>query len=144
MDYSSQKINKETVLDFLRQTGRKEFIVDIYKKVLNDISEPINNETLILLKQKYFVEEKTAIINNFSKKWFVSEKELKFSSMQYEEGMEYIPNIKGIIESRDFDDYKKMNPESKKFKYPQEMKRNWKVLLENELIFLEKELRDSN
>lgn len=56
--------------------------------------------------------------------------------------MDFVPNIKGIIESKDFDNYKKMNPGSQIFKYSQEMKRNWQALLENKLLFLEKELRE--
>ncbi|MDT6480963.1 type I restriction endonuclease subunit S, partial [Enterococcus faecium] len=52
-----------------------------------------------------------------------------------------IPNMKAIINSKDYEGYKANHPEAKPFKYAQEMKRAWRKMLDDELIPLENELR---
>ncbi|AWV60032.1 TPA: type I restriction endonuclease subunit S [Enterococcus faecium] len=61
--------------------------------------------------------------------------------MQYMPGEDPIPNMKAIINSKDYEGYKAKHPEAKPFKYPQEMKRAWRKMLDDELIPLENELR---
>ncbi len=56
-------------------------------------------------------------------------------------GEDPIPNMKAIINSKDYEGYKAKHPEAKPFKYPQEMKRAWRKMLDDELIPLENELR---
>ena len=70
-----------------------------------------------------------------------SEKELHASNLQYLPGEDPIPNMKAIINSKDYEGYKAKHPEAKPFKYPQEMKRAWRKMLDDELIPLENELR---
>ncbi len=43
-------------------------------------------------------------------------------------GLDPIPNIANIIDSANFEDYKKLHPEIIKLKYIPEMKRQWKKL----------------
>ncbi len=55
--------------------------------------------------------------------------------------MDPIPNISDIINSRDFDKYKGVNPDAKPLKYGPEMKRQWRVVLDQVIVPLEDELR---
>ena len=45
-------------------------------------------------------------------------------------GEDPIPNMKAIINSKDYEGYKAKHPEAKPFKYPQEMKRAWRKMLD--------------
>lgn len=56
-------------------------------------------------------------------------------------GETQIPNMKAIINSKNYEGYKAKHPEAKLFKYRQEMKRAWRKMLDDELIPLENELR---
>jgi len=55
--------------------------------------------------------------------------------------MEPIPNVKSIIESKDYDAYKEQNPDVKPFKYPQMMKRAWQKVLDEQVVPLDNELK---
>ncbi|WP_205418606.1 hypothetical protein [Paraliobacillus sediminis] len=55
--------------------------------------------------------------------------------------MDAIPNMKSVIESKDYDAYKALHPEVKPFKYPQMMKRTWRKVLDEEIVPLDDELR---
>ena len=55
--------------------------------------------------------------------------------------MEPIPNVKSIIESKDYDAYKEQNPDVKPFKYPQMMKRAWRKVLDEQVVPLDNELK---
>ena len=56
-------------------------------------------------------------------------------------GTEPIPNIGGIINSKQFDKYKAINPDAKPLKYGPEMKRQWRKTLDEVIVPLNDELR---
>lgn len=56
-------------------------------------------------------------------------------------GMDPIPNMGAVIESKNYEGYKSIHPEIKPFKYPQSMKRAWREVLDDAVIPLEDELR---
>ncbi|HFM6347291.1 TPA: type I restriction endonuclease subunit R, partial [Enterococcus faecium] len=100
-----------------------------------------SNEDIFVIKRRYFTQVSDDLIHVFSNEWFVSEKKLHASNLQYMPGEDPIPNMKAIINSKDYEGYKAKHPEAKPFKYPQEMKRAWRKMLDDELIPLENELR---
>ncbi|MFZ4868188.1 AbiH family protein [Enterococcus entomosocium] len=140
IDYSKRSITKSEVINLLKQKDKKEFIIDLYDKILNSITSPIDKEVVNNLKQQYFGNEVASILSEFSHEWCVSEEDLELSSMQYKKGMDTIPNLRKIIENKDFEEYKKKHPESNIFKYSQELKHNWQSVLENKLIYIKEEL----
>ncbi|WP_236636453.1 hypothetical protein [Exiguobacterium sp. SH0S1] len=75
--------------------------------------------------------EKT--IHDFAETWFVEERELYASAVQY--------NIGGIINSKDFAGYKEANPEALSLKYVPAMKREWRATLDETVIPISQELR---
>ena len=56
-------------------------------------------------------------------------------------GTQPIPNIRGILESKQLAEYKKANPEVSPLKYGPEMKRRWTELLDEVIVPLGDELR---
>ncbi|MFS6999183.1 type I restriction endonuclease subunit S [Carnobacterium maltaromaticum] len=80
-------------------------------------------------------------IEDFSKEWFVSDTELHSSAIQYTIGSERIPNMKAIIESKKYENYKEIHPEAKPFSYAQAIKREWREVLDEVIIPLDDELR---
>lgn len=127
----------------LNKLGKSETVKDVYRQILNgfDNREIESEEDIFVVKRHYFTQERDNIITQFSNQWFVSEEELYTSSIQYVIGEEPIANINSIISSKDFVKYKEKNPEAKPFKYPQEMKRAWRIVLDEQVIPLEDELR---
>jgi hypothetical protein len=63
------------------------------------------------------------------------------SAIQYVIGTDPIPNIGGIINSKEFDKYKAVHPEAKPLKYGPEMKRQWRKTLDEVVVPLDDELR---
>lgn len=63
------------------------------------------------------------------------------SAVQYQIGAEPIPNIGGIINSKDFSKYKALHPEAMPFKYGPAMKREWRNLLDEIIKPLDQELK---
>ncbi len=63
------------------------------------------------------------------------------SAIQYVIRMDPIPNISDILNSRAFDQYKVANPDAKPLKYGPEMKRQWRMVLDQVIIPLDDELR---
>lgn len=127
----------------LNKLNKTECVKDVYRAILNafDTEEINENEDIFVIKRFYFTQTINQIIEQFSTKWSVSESELQSSRVQYIVGEDPIPNIKGIIESKNFETYKATHPEAKPFKYPQAMKRAWRNVLNEELLPLEDELR---
>lgn len=67
--------------------------------------------------------------------------ELYSFAIKFMTGIERIPNMKAIIESKKYDSYKEIHPESKHFSYAQAIKREWREVLDEVIIPLDDELR---
>lgn len=127
----------------LQKLNKAEIVKTVYHRMLNEIdkSNSLADEDIFSIKRRFFTKGKEAILKQFSKEWFVSEKELLTSALQYTIGADPIPNMGAIIESKSFDHYKKIHPTAKPFKYPQEMKRSWRIVLDDKIVPLENELK---
>ncbi|MEI5988994.1 hypothetical protein A5881_000481 [Enterococcus termitis] len=140
-DYTEAKINSEAFLNFLRDENKSQKVIDIYKQILDLIEhQELTEAEVFQLKEQQFKRIREEIFNQFSEKWFVSSEDLMLSAVQYKKGMEPIPAIGSIIDSRDFNKYKKIHPDAKKFKYPQQMKQAWQKVLEEQIVPLNEEL----
>ncbi|MFQ8741086.1 MAG: type I restriction endonuclease subunit R, EcoR124 family, partial [Enterococcus faecium] len=134
---------REEIEKALAKLNKTEGVKEVYRQILNafDVGTLDSNEDIFVIKRRYFTQASDDLIHVFSNEWFVSEKELHASNLQYMPGEDPIPNMKAIINSKDYEGYKAKHPEAKPFKYPQEMKRAWHKMLDDELIPLENELR---
>lgn len=134
---------REEIEKALAKLNKTEGVKEVYRQILNafDVGTLDSNEDIFVIKRRYFTQASDDLIHAFSNEWFVSEKELHASNLQYMPGEDPIPNMKAIINSKDYEGYKAKHPEAKPFKYPQEMKRAWRKMLDDELIPLENELR---
>lgn len=140
-DYAGAKINSEAFMNFLRDENKSQVVIDIYKQILDLIEhQELTEAEIFQLKEQQFKRIRAEIFNQFSEKWFVSSEDLMLSAVQYKKGMESIPAIGSIIDSRDFNKYKKIHPGAKKFKYPQQMKQAWQKVLEEQIVSLNEEL----
>lgn len=126
-----QKLNKSTV------------VKEVYHGILNaiDAGEVDENEDVFVVKRRFFTQSFDRAIQEFADTWFVSESELQLSAIQYEVGSQSIPNTRGILESKRFDEYKVINPAVSPLKYGPEMKRQWTKLLNEFVVPLRDELR---
>ena len=126
-----QKLNKSTV------------VKEVYRRILNaiDTGEVDENEDVFVVKRRFFTQSFDRAIHEFADTWFVSESELHLSAIQYVVGTQPIPNIRGILESKQFAEYKKANPGVSPLKYGPEMKRQWTQLLDEVIVPLGDELR---
>ena len=127
----------------LQKLNKTDCVREVYRAILNamDAKEVDENEDIFSVKRSYFTQAKDTVIHEFADEWFVSEDELHSSAIQYMIGDDPIPNIGTIIESKDYDNYKAVHPEAKPFKYAQAMKREWRKILDDEVVPLEDELR---
>lgn len=127
----------------LTKLNKSEVVKEVYRAILRTIDE--KNETatedIFSLKRRYFTQAKNKVIEAFAKEWFVSVDELHSSAIQYMIGMDPIPNIGNVIESKQYELFKAVHPEIKPFSYPQKMKRAWREVLDEKIILLEDELR---
>ncbi|WP_419957312.1 AbiH family protein [Psychrobacillus psychrotolerans] len=128
--------------NILKEQNKNKIVISVYNELLSKLSNiTINSEEDILkLKNDSFLQARDKIIKDFSKEWFVEEKELYLSAIQYIHEVEDIPNIGSIIDSRDYKKYKIKYSEINKFKYPQVIKQNWKNVLDEKIIYLNAEL----
>lgn len=127
----------------LQKLNKAEYVKEVYRAILNaiDAEELDVNEDIFVIKRQYFTEARNNAITHFSKEWFVSEQQLYSSTVQYVMGTDPIPNIGGIIDSKNYESYKGINPEAKPFKYPQDIKRAWRKVLDEIVVPLDNELR---
>nr|WP_246238298.1 HsdR family type I site-specific deoxyribonuclease [Alkalicoccus luteus] len=127
----------------LQKLNKAEIVKSLYHEILNaiDKKEVDEEEDIFALKRRFFTDRKEHIIEGFSEYWCVSSYELHASAVQYMIGMEAIPNMKSIIESKDYEAFKAEHPEIKPFKYPQMMKREWQKVLDEQVLPLDNELR---
>lgn len=139
--------NNESIRDdiekALQKLNKPENVKNVYRAILNDIdNKEINQEEDILaVKRQYFTKSNNEAIEEFADTWFVKEDQLHLSAIQYSVGKEPIPNIGGIIDSKEFDEYKSVHPDAKPFRYGPEMKRQWKKTLDEVIVPLNDELR---
>ncbi|PEA90151.1 type I restriction endonuclease subunit R [Bacillus thuringiensis] len=127
----------------LQKLNKTECVKEVYHAILNamDAEELDENEDIFIVKRHYFTQARDKTIKEFAKEWFVSENELHSSAIQYMIGTDPIPNIGGIIDSKDYEGYKTVHPEAKPFKYAQVMKRDWRKVLDEIIVPLDDELR---
>ncbi|PEL52084.1 type I restriction endonuclease subunit R [Bacillus toyonensis] len=127
----------------LQKLNKTECVKEVYHAILNamDAEELDENEDIFMVKRHYFTQTRDKAIKEFSEEWFVSENELHSSAIQYMIGTDPIPNIGGIIDSKNYEGYKKVHPEAKPFKYAQVMKRDWRKVLDEVIVPLDDELR---
>ena len=134
---------REELEKALQKLNKTEQVKEVYRSILTAIDQHQvpENEDIFSLKRLFFTQERNQLIQTFDSEWFVSEEELQSSAMQYMIGIDPIPNMGAVIESKNYEGYKLIHPEMKPFKYPQAMKRAWRELLDDAVIPLEDELR---
>ncbi|MGL5041676.1 MAG: type I restriction endonuclease subunit R [Culicoidibacterales bacterium] len=143
-EYSANnKDIRQEIEKALQKLNKAEIVKTVYTQILNEIDKnpDLAAEDIFSIKRRFFTKAKEEILKEFSNEWFVEEKELLTSALQYTVGAEPIPNMRAIIESKNFEQYKKKNLEAKPFKYPQDMKRNWRITLDEKIVLLENELK---
>uniref|UniRef100_UPI00406D28AD type I restriction endonuclease subunit R n=1 Tax=Cytobacillus sp. FSL W7-1323 TaxID=2921700 RepID=UPI00406D28AD len=139
---NNQDIRQE-IEKALQKLKKPEAVKAVYNAILNaiDQKEIDANEDILAVKRQFFTQTKNERIQEFAQTWFVDENELHLSAMQYIIGTEPIPNIAGILNSKQFDKYKAIHPEAKPLKYGPEMKRAWRKALDEVIVPLDEELR---
>ncbi|MBD7971341.1 type I restriction endonuclease subunit R [Paenibacillus gallinarum] len=127
----------------LQKLKKSEMVKDVYRAILNaiDAKEIEAEEDIFVVKRRFFTDERNRVIKEFANTWFVKEDELHLSTIQYGIGADPIPNIGGIINSKQFDKYKALHPDAKPLKYGPEMKRQWRKTLDEIIVPLDDELR---
>ncbi|WP_027964088.1 type I restriction endonuclease subunit R [Halalkalibacillus halophilus] len=127
----------------LQKLNKAETVKDVYREILNAIDEEeiADEDDIFAVKRSYFTGKKEIIVEGFSTYWCVSTNELYASAVQYMIGMDSIPNMKSIIESKDYETFKTQHPDVKPFQYPQMMKREWQKVLDEQIVPLDDELR---
>lgn len=127
----------------LQKLNKTENVKQIYRKILNaiDNKEIDPEEDIFVVKRRYFTQARNHVIEAFATIWFVDENELYSSAIQYVVGADPIPNIGGIIDSKQFDQYKVVHSDAKPLKYGPEMKRQWRKTLDEFIVPLDDELK---
>ncbi|WP_368505216.1 type I restriction endonuclease subunit R [Alkalihalophilus sp. As8PL] len=142
--YSANNKNiREEIEKALQKLKKAEIVKDVYHAILDGIDEKEIDaeEDIFVVKRRFFTKELIKAIEEFANTWFVEAGELHSSAIQYVIGTEPIPNIGGIINSKQFDKYKEINPDVKPLKYGPEMKRQWRKTLDEIVVPLSDELR---
>ncbi|TFJ93098.1 type I restriction endonuclease subunit R [Lentibacillus salicampi] len=142
--YSANNKNiREDIENALQKLEKTEIVKNVYRAILNaiDNEEVDEDEDIFIIKRAFFTEAKNNTVEAFANTWFVEKDSLHLSAIQYVIGMDPIPNISDIINSRDFDKYKNVNPDAKPLKYGPEMKRQWRKTLDEVIVPLDDELR---
>ncbi|ART74849.1 deoxyribonuclease [Sutcliffiella horikoshii] len=127
----------------LQKLKKSEVVKEVYRSILNavDNKEISPEEDVFVVKRSYFTQSYNQTIKEFANAWFVEERELHASAVQYQIGIDPIPNIGGIINSKEFDKYKAVHPGARPLKYGPEMKRQWRKTLDEIILPLENELK---
>ncbi|GAF66061.1 type I restriction-modification system restriction subunit [Bacillus sp. TS-2] len=142
--YSANNKNiREEIEKALQKLKKAQIVKDVYRAILNaiDKKEVDAEEDIFIVKRRFFTESYNKAIEEFANTWFVDEGELHSSAMQYVIGTDPIPNIGSIINSKQLDKYKAVNPNAMSLKYGPEMKRQWKKTLDEVVVALGDELR---
>jgi len=142
--YSANNQNiREEIEKALQKLKKPEVVKEVYHAILNaiDAKEIEAEEDILVVKRRFFTDSRNKVIKEFANTWFVEEDELHLSTIQYVIGAAPIPNIGGIINSKQFDQYKGVHPDAKPLKYGPEMKRQWRKTLDEVIVPLDDELR---
>ncbi|WP_339250327.1 HsdR family type I site-specific deoxyribonuclease [Sporosarcina sp. FSL W8-0480] len=142
--YSANNKNiRDEIEKALQKLQKPESVKDVYRSMLNAIDDEgiEHEEDILAVKRRYFTNAYDSAIGRFADTWYVKESELYSSAIQYVVGTEPIPNIGGIINSKEFDKYKEVHPDAKPLKYGPEMKRQWRKTLDEVVVPLNDELR---
>ncbi|ARD47065.1 type I restriction endonuclease subunit R [Sporosarcina sp. P33] len=134
---------REEIEKALQKLNKTDVVKNVYTDILNaiDAKEVDEDEDIFSVKRRYFTSAYDDAIEAQSNTWFVKEDQLHLSAIQYTVGSDTIPNIRGILDSKDFDKYKAENPGAKPLKYGPEMKRDWIHVLNEVIVPLSDELR---
>ncbi|KOR83481.1 magnesium transporter [Bacillus sp. FJAT-22058] len=143
-DYATGK--KSALKEFfkaLQQQEKAEIVMGIYREIVKEIDniKLYAEEEVLDLKLRFFTQARDEVIKDFSEKWFVSKDELDLSATQYVAGVNSIPNISGVINSKDYESYKVKHPDANPFKYAQAMKQDWQRELDEKVVWLNDEMR---
>ncbi|KIV62487.1 Type I restriction-modification system, restriction subunit R [Bacillus mycoides] len=142
--YSANNQNiRDDIEKALQKLKKSEIVKGVYHAILNaiDTKEIDSEEDILGVKRRFFTNTRKKTIEEFASTWFVKEDELHTSAIQYVIGTDPIPNIGGIINSKQFDKYKAVHPDAKPLKYGPEMKRQWRKTLDEIIVPLDNELR---
>ncbi|MFC4025577.1 type I restriction endonuclease subunit R [Oceanobacillus longus] len=142
--YSANNKNiRDDIENALQKLEKKEIVKEVYRAILNaiDAEEVDAEEDIFIVKRAFFTDAQSRAVADFANTWFVDKEALHLSKVQYIVGMDPIPNISDIINSRNFEEYKAVNPGAKPLKYGPEMKRQWRKILDESLVPLRDELR---
>src|SRR5699024_871684 len=123
--YSANNENiRDEIEHALQKLKKSEIVKDVYRSILNaiDTQKIDSEEDIFVVKRRFFTASKKRAIEEFANTWFVEENQLHLSAIQYVIGKDPIPNIAGILNSKQFDKYKAVNPDAKPLKYGPEMK----------------------
>ncbi|WP_303966566.1 type I restriction endonuclease subunit R [Sporosarcina ureae] len=134
---------REEIEKALQKLNKSDVVKNVYTDILNaiDAKEVDEDEDIFAVKRRYFTSAYDEAIETQSNTWFVKEDQLHLSAIQYTVGSDTIPNIRGILDSKEFDKYKAENPGAKPLKYGPEMKRDWIHVLNEVIVPLGDELR---
>jgi len=127
----------------LQKLNKTEIVKDVYRAILNAMDSNVIKATddIFVVKRQYFTQTKDKHIQEFADSWFVDVKELHLSAIQYIVGTDPIPNIKGILNSKQFDQYKQLYPDAKPLTFSPSLKRAWRKMLDEVIVPLDDELR---
>src|SRR5699024_9130939 len=135
--YSPNNENiRDDIENALQKLEKHEIVKEVYRAILDaiDTGEVDDEEDIFVVKRTFFTDAQNKVVQNFADAWFVDKEELHLSRVQYLVGMDPIPNISAILNSRDFEGYKAVNPGARKLKHGPEMKRQWKKTLDESLV----------
>ncbi|MCY9130363.1 HsdR family type I site-specific deoxyribonuclease [Bacillus spizizenii] len=142
--YSANNQNiREEIESALQKLEKSDIVKKVYREMLNaiDTKKVDEEEDILGVKRRFFTKERSQAVREFANTWFVAEDELYLSAVQYVVGADPIPNIGGIINSKQFDQYKAVHPDAKPLKYGPELKRQWRRTLDEVIVPLDGELR---
>ncbi|MDA2309766.1 type I restriction endonuclease subunit R, EcoR124 family [Bacillus cereus] len=140
---ANNQSTRDEIEKALQKLKKSEIVKGVYRAILNaiDTKEIDVEEDILVMKRRFFTGSYNKAIREFANTWFVEENELHLSAIQYVIGTDPIPNIRGIINSKQFDKYKAVHPDAKPLKYGPEMKRQWRQTLDEFIVPLHNELR---
>ncbi|WP_350254775.1 type I restriction endonuclease subunit R [Bacillus halotolerans] len=142
--YSANNQNiRDEIESALQKLEKSDIVKDVYREMLNaiDTKKVDEEEDILVVKRRFFTKVRSQAVREFANTWFVAEDELHLSAVQYVIGTDPIPNIGGIINSKQFDQYKAVHPDAKPLKYGPELKRQWRKTLDEVIVPLDGELR---
>ena len=141
--YANSPDVRDEIETAMMKLNKAEIVRKVYRDILDaiDSDDVDENADIFSIKRLYFTKAKNTIIHKFAEEWAVDSDPLYSSAVQYTPGAEVTPNIGNIIDGSNFEVYKQWNPDAKRFKYPQDIKRAWRIVLDEAVIPLENELR---